>query len=1022
MKLVKKSRLQFIEGSSDKLYEVDLCELPGSREERFLVNFRYGRRGRALREGTKTPDPVNLEMAQKLFDSVVVSKTNKGYVDMDSAPEPVAVPSEAPDDLAFSPVPILLEKLATEKSSKVRSRIIWRLGEVAGPEVGAVIAAYIGRGDWLEDYSIAWALGRMRAVNQLADIDRLMQSKHSNVQKIALEAKLLLEPTHTHQELLSRQIASLPEPLKAAIEINQAGEIEKALAQALDTDDNNALLVTCYQLSLSIVALHESLLTQLATLRLVPGNFKGIRSIFKAAECRLDVKMLALLSYRIEMSPYFFRYEWDWAYVPGIGGIQTKKELKKPNSRLAYSHRTRDYFRRRSWRVLRRLGQANDSNYVPLAAELLMNVKDEDGGTPRELPIYRWARVDGRWQNQLVATNRYDRFASFLAFNHILFGGGDDYRLAPSRRVWLKINEPRGQRSESFPHLWDQKPEYAWQLLKGSACEWVHRFARRVLKDHASFCDTLDLVDVCTLLQSRYDETCEFALQWIKTKLAGARHIDDELLLALLSSALPDAQSLGLEYLDIRSVSRNEALLAKIILIPHQKVIQHVLEASAQLSLTARDQESILLSIIREMQRGMSEEQGEHVAEFAIRYLAEGIQRLSLAQIDNIISRDDFGSQLLGARLLAAYDIRFSEIPRTLLDRLHDSQLLSVQAIATSLLNKQSDEELAVQMPYIVDLYQKESEASGKALLNILQRLARTQADELLQCLMSLLFKTEPREGQHQEVIGFIQAHLSNALQLLNKDVLWRLLQAKTNAAQQVGALALAYKQAGDFSVKQWALMSYHCDVSVREYGFEAYRQNVVRIKRHTRDALRIIESPWEDAKHFGFEFFREQYQQHEWSVEAIIFICDSVQDDVQRYGRELLQTYFEQNQGPEYLEKLSQHPSANVQLFVSSFLQDHASGSPDRILALRHYFKTMLTQVNRGRICKDRVTQFLLQEAQKNRPVAEMAMDLFAEVSLTVVHKDKAALITGMLQLQRLYPDLPCPLSAKSTVIKQFA
>jgi hypothetical protein len=45
MKLVKQSSLEYREGSSDKVYEVDLCELePGS----FTVNFRYGRRGTAL--------------------------------------------------------------------------------------------------------------------------------------------------------------------------------------------------------------------------------------------------------------------------------------------------------------------------------------------------------------------------------------------------------------------------------------------------------------------------------------------------------------------------------------------------------------------------------------------------------------------------------------------------------------------------------------------------------------------------------------------------------------------------------------------------------------------------------------------------------------------------------------------------------------------------------------------------------------------------------------------------------------
>ena len=44
------------EGSSDKLYEVDLVDLERADiDARYLVNFRYGRRGTSLRDGTKTP-------------------------------------------------------------------------------------------------------------------------------------------------------------------------------------------------------------------------------------------------------------------------------------------------------------------------------------------------------------------------------------------------------------------------------------------------------------------------------------------------------------------------------------------------------------------------------------------------------------------------------------------------------------------------------------------------------------------------------------------------------------------------------------------------------------------------------------------------------------------------------------------------------------------------------------------------------------------------------------------------------
>src|ERR1700733_10897380 len=76
MKLIKQTLLTFREGSSDKVYEVDLCELAANR---YVVNFRYGRRGAALKEGVKTVSAVPLAEAQRIFDDLVDSKVKKGY-------------------------------------------------------------------------------------------------------------------------------------------------------------------------------------------------------------------------------------------------------------------------------------------------------------------------------------------------------------------------------------------------------------------------------------------------------------------------------------------------------------------------------------------------------------------------------------------------------------------------------------------------------------------------------------------------------------------------------------------------------------------------------------------------------------------------------------------------------------------------------------------------------------------------------------------------------------------------------
>lgn len=69
--------LFFKEGSSDKVYKANLV-VEGSG---FMVNFAYGRRGAAFTIGQKTPQPVALEQAQKIYNKLIQEKTAKGYTE-----------------------------------------------------------------------------------------------------------------------------------------------------------------------------------------------------------------------------------------------------------------------------------------------------------------------------------------------------------------------------------------------------------------------------------------------------------------------------------------------------------------------------------------------------------------------------------------------------------------------------------------------------------------------------------------------------------------------------------------------------------------------------------------------------------------------------------------------------------------------------------------------------------------------------------------------------------------------------
>ena len=73
----QRTTLYYREGSSDKVYQAAI-EPEG---DLFLVTFAFGRRGTTLSTGTKTPEPVDLDTATRIFNKLVSEKRAKGYTE-----------------------------------------------------------------------------------------------------------------------------------------------------------------------------------------------------------------------------------------------------------------------------------------------------------------------------------------------------------------------------------------------------------------------------------------------------------------------------------------------------------------------------------------------------------------------------------------------------------------------------------------------------------------------------------------------------------------------------------------------------------------------------------------------------------------------------------------------------------------------------------------------------------------------------------------------------------------------------
>ncbi len=71
MRLVRQTRLRSVQGTTTSVFEIDLCEV-GSNT--YVVNFRYGKKGKRLTDGTKTTSPLGRDAAERVFLALVAEK------------------------------------------------------------------------------------------------------------------------------------------------------------------------------------------------------------------------------------------------------------------------------------------------------------------------------------------------------------------------------------------------------------------------------------------------------------------------------------------------------------------------------------------------------------------------------------------------------------------------------------------------------------------------------------------------------------------------------------------------------------------------------------------------------------------------------------------------------------------------------------------------------------------------------------------------------------------------------------
>lgn len=1140
MKLIKQSTLHFQDDKSDKVYEVDLCEVQGGK---YVVNFRYGRRGGVLKEGTKTDLPVTLAEAEKIYDKLVASKTKRGYNDggtsnsnsnttskstsnssttaQEEAPELIheewtmtpehlhaflkllqfhidpnstipntsnststpskGVPSgkeptlntiDTPpppppttggrqqppkDDSVWGMLkrwignddtpPPPPRRRANQPSRQPQqnqpakqadpvsqlNRLIWRAGELRIKEaLPLLLKVEIGQHD-MTDYCLAWALGRLKdkstADKLIAIGEHASTNKNASLSRIQKEAVTAYMNDREKAVVHTFELRQLPDKLIRIVQEKQIENFSDTLAELINDSENPNLIATLYLMSQHDTFIRKQLLKWAATSPFEGnGYFRGIRQLFKAAEFREDAEMLGLLAYRIQMADSNFEStQYIGRYVNGKY-VRVADEIKKPDSQLAFSKATKEYLLRRCARVLRRKGALGDPSYVKMATGMLLPYKDSDQKNPFTKTYYQYIQQGGRWTS-IKKTLRYSAFAPYIILNEILFTNSSRFEPSKKRNKWLfksdyvESNGIPPEREEAFPELWDQMPNGLLHLLAESECEEVHRFAVKAATTNLT--KLLPLVDsdfIRLLFQKEYAVTQHFALELAKA-IYDPKNPDFDLVITLLDSSLEAARKLALSWAgdNTRPFLTNTSFVVRLLFIHHEEVVEWTKNNYPTIPNETDQAYTIIgqcLTRIMDSKADANETEkaqilvaGDHLTN----HFTKALSSVNLHLVNDLLGHPLAEVQVFGAKILLNHETPVKDLPEDLLLGLINGESPELREVGVQLLGKLPPEELSKKEDLLLGLClsaHAEVRQAVKPILADLGQKDKAFLDGFVKRLAPWLLRKEEHEGRDNDLLDLLTNHLKNHLSAIGKETTLNLIFSPRKTAHILGEHLLRHHtEAKDLTLRQIVKIGSNEMHAVRLWVWDFYKNNTPRIKYEAAEAVRLLDSRWDDSRDFAIGFFRNEFTDADWTPDILVSLCDSVNPMVQQFGKEMITQFFNEKDGEQYLLQLSQHPATELQQFATNYLSQFATGQTRNIHELTPYFTTVLSCINKSRVAKKRIFSFLQQEGSKSKEVAEIVAGVLARQSVTMAIGDKAKCIEIMRDLQELWTDLEVPL-----------